>query len=144
MWVFLLSSASSMHLPITSSKLRWELLIPSSSKFSLLFVVGLQRFFKLPSVGVVFVFQCGFISSCWSILVLYVSTSWSWWSHGNGNPMVLWRWWSSISNFDSLLKLGQLLLCSTINKPISLFPTFFFLTLYFSLNSSFLHHIIDA
>lgn len=72
---FLLSSPSSMHLPITSSKLRWELLIPSSSKFSLLFVVGLQRFFKLPSVGVVFVFQCGFISSCWSILVLYVSTS---------------------------------------------------------------------
>jgi hypothetical protein len=85
-----------------TSKLCWELLTPSSSKFSFLFIIGFQRFFELPSVGV-----CVSMWICFLMLVdlgtLCVS-NWSQWSCGNGNPTVLWQWWSSISSFDPLLK----------------------------------------
>jgi hypothetical protein len=104
------SSPSSMRLLIASSELRWELLIPSSYKLSLLFIIGLQRFFELPSVGV--------CVSMWIYFLMLVNLGTL--CVSKLISMILWQWQSSINSFNSLLKLGQPLMFFVINTPFSL------------------------
>ncbi len=110
------SSPSSMRLLIASSELRWELLIPSSYKLSLLFIIGLQRFFELPSVGV--------CVSMWIYFLMLVNLGTL--CVSKLISMILWQWQSSINSFNSLLKLGQPLMLFVINTPsLSFLPSLF-------------------
>ncbi len=85
-----------------------------------------------------FVFQCKFAFSCWSILVLCVWVGWSQWSCGDGGLVVLWQWWSNVGGFNSFLKLDQLLLPFAFDAP-SLFHVLSLSTFFFQH-----HHIVAS